>query len=327
MKIFRISRICGSPCGLGAFITFFANFEKFNSGLHRCPQLRHVSTSIGAIIPSLNSHVCTEFIPAQSLLMPIKLFDFQNLSGFSLTLKLGFYENIDLTLEGKQSRPIHCSYTVMMQQVDSPAFKNFWEMLIARCPNLEELVLDGTSSVPSDIHFIVNGRWSKLRRLSLGDVCVDWFPVSLISDGKRPFITFLEEHPLLEYLSISRHTIQPHHLRALGPSSLRHLTMFSGTFHQLRAMPHLHHQVKSVTLCDAVESREIPTPVIGTLLRDLISLTELKIAFTLHSMYDSGNLLRSLVQSCPKLRHLELTCGHKPSFQLVRFNSAFLEWN
>jgi len=30
-----------------------------------------------------------------------------------------------------------------------------------------------------------------------------------------------------------------------------------------------------------------------------------------------GNLLGSLIQSCPKLRHLELTCGHKPSFQLV----------
>lgn len=34
-------------------------------------------------------------------------------------------------------------------------------------------------------------------------------------------------------------------------------------------------------------------------------------------MYDSGNLLRSLIQSCPNLRHLDLTCAHKPSFQLV----------
>ena len=196
-------------------------------------------------------------------------------------------------------------------------------MLIVRCPNLEELVLDGTSSVPSDTHSIVSGRWSKLRRLSLGDVCVDWFPVPIVPDGKRPFITFLDEHPLLEHLSISRHTIQPHHLRALDPSSLQRLTRFSGTFYQLRAMPHLHQQIESVTLCDAVESREISSPIIGTLLRDLISLTELKIAFTLHSTYDSGNLLRSLVQSCPKLCHLELTYGHKPSFQLVSLTLRF----
>lgn len=42
----------------------------------------------------------------------------------------------------------------------------------------------------------------------------------------------------------------------------------------------------------------------------------------LHSMYDSGNLLRSLIASCPQLRHLELTCGHKPSFQLDTFSKA-----
>ena len=95
---------------------FLRILRKFNGGLPRCPQLRYVSTSIGAVIPNLNSHVCTELIPAQSLLMPIKLFDFQNLSGFSLTLKHGFYENIDLFLEGKRSRPIHCSYTIMTQK-------------------------------------------------------------------------------------------------------------------------------------------------------------------------------------------------------------------
>ena len=85
-------------------------------------------------------------------------------------------------------------------------------------------------------------------------------------------------------------------------------------------------QIKSVTFCDAVELREIFLPTVANLLRNLVLLTELKIAFTLHSMYDSGNLLGSLIQSCPKLRHLELTCGHKPSFQLVsiQFQPFFL---
>jgi len=193
--------------------------------------------------------------------------------------------------------------------------KKFCDLLIARCPHLEELDLCGTSTVPADIHFVVDGRWPKLRKLSLGDVSIDLFP--LVSGEKRPFITFLEEHPAIDSLSLSRRTIQPHHLSTLSPAALEHLASFSGTLHQLQAIPQLHQQMKSVTLCDAVELREITLPNVASLLRNLVSLIELKITFTLHSVYDSGNLLGSLIQSCPKLRHLELTCKHKPSFQLV----------
>ena len=188
-------------------------------------------------------------------------------------------------------------------------------MLILKCPNLEELVLRGTSTVPADIHFVVEGRWPKLRKMSLGDVSLDLFP--LLSGEKRPFITFLEEHPHLDSLSLSRHIIQPHHLSTLDLTALERLATFAGTLHQLQVIPRLHPQLKSVTFCDAVELRDISLPNIASLLRGLVSLTELKIGFTLHSMYDSGNLLGSLIQSCPKLRHLDLTCGQKPSFQLV----------
>jgi len=200
---------------------------------------------------------------------------------------------------------------------ETPVFQKLWDMLIVRCPNLEELILDGISSVPADIHYIVDGRWPKLRKLLLGDVCVDWFPMSIVPNEKRPFVTFLEDHPLLESLKISRHTIQPHHFSALGSSALERVTSFSGTLHQLQAIPHLHPHVKSVSFCDPVELREISSPAMVLLLRDLKSLAELRISFTVHSVYDSGNLLKSLVRSCPNLRHLELTCGHKPSFHLV----------
>lgn len=190
-------------------------------------------------------------------------------------------------------------------------------MLIDRCPNLEELGVDGSYSVPTDMHFIVGGRWPQLRKLTLGDVCIDWFPRSLGQGEKRPFIAFLEAHEQLESLSLSRHTIQPIHLSTLDPASLSRVTTFCGTHQQLQAMPHLHPDLKSVTFGDAVETREVSAPTVASLLRELTSLTDLKISFTLHSMYDSGNLLRSLIHSCPQLRHLELTCAHKPSFQLV----------
>lgn len=252
-----------------------------------CPQLRYITTSLGAILPNLNSH----------------LFDFADLKGFSLVLKTGFYEN----------------HNELFLDEDHPIATKFKKMLIDHCPNLEELGVDGSYSVPTDMHFIVGGRWPQLRKLTLGDVCIDWFPRSLGQGEKRPFIAFLEAHEHLESLSLSRHTIQPIHLSTLDPASLSRVTAFCGTHQQLQAMPHLHPDLKSVTFRDAVETREVSAPTVASLLRELTSLTNLKISFTLHSMYDSGNLLRSLIHSCPQLRHLELTCAHKPSFQLDAF--------
>lgn len=248
-----------------------------------------------------------------------KLFAFQNLTGFSLTLKHGFYENnVNMFLAGVSltSFPL---YRIWFKHIlaEATVFKKLWDMLIVKCPNLEELVLNGISSVPADIHHVVEGRWPKLRKLFLGDVCVDWFPMSITPNEKRPFITFLEAHPFLELLKVSRHTIQPHYLSALSPSALERLISFSGTLYQLQAMIHLHPQVKSVSFSDPVEARDVSSLAVSRLLRDLKSLVELKISFTQDSVYDGGNLIKSLVQSCPDLRHLKLTCKNKPSFQLV----------
>ncbi|KAF8971198.1 hypothetical protein BDZ97DRAFT_1788255 [Flammula alnicola] len=252
-----------------------------------CPQLRYIGTSIGTVLPYVNSH----------------LFDFHDLKGFFLTLKNGFYEH----------------HTDLFTDEEHPVFQNFRTMLIRRSPNLEELMIAGFSTVPTDVHFLLEGRWPKLRKLALGDVCVDWFHRSLNPGEKRPFIAFLEAHPGLESLSLSRHTIQPIHLTTLDPAALSQVTHFSGTHQQLHALTHVHHSVKSVVFRDPVETRDVSAPTVASLLRDLTSLTSLKISFTLHSMYDSGNLLRSLIQSCPRLRHLELTCAHKPSFQIDAF--------
>jgi len=192
-------------------------------------------------------------------------------------------------------------------------------MLVKRCPNLEGLTIDGYSTVPIDLHFLIEGRWPRLRKLVLGDVCVDWFQRSFNPGEKRPFISFLEAHPDLETLGLSRHTIQPIHFNSLDVAALNRVTSFSGTHQQLHSLPHLHKSIKSVAFRDPVETRDVSAPTVASLLRELPSLESLKISFTLHSMYDSGNLLRSLIQSCPMLRHLELTCGHKPSFQLDAF--------
>ncbi|KAF9474701.1 hypothetical protein BDN70DRAFT_884538 [Pholiota conissans] len=252
-----------------------------------CPQLRYIGTTIGMILPEVNSH----------------LFDFSLLKGFSLTLKHGFYEH----------------HTDLFIDEDDPIFQNFSSMLIRRSPNLEELIIDGFSTVPADVHFFLQGRWPHLRKLHLGDICVDWFPRPPNPAEKRPFIGFLEAHPTIEVLNLSRHSIQPIHFSTLDNSALENVTHFTGTHQQLHALSQIHHSVQAVSFRDAVETRDVSAPTVASLLRELPKLTQLKIAFTLHSMYDSGNLLRSLIHSAPLLRHLELTCAHKPSFQLDSF--------
>lgn len=189
-------------------------------------------------------------------------------------------------------------------------------MLILRCPHLEELIIEGVSSLPTDIHSVVHGRWPKLRKLVLGDVSIDWTTSSADPPDKRPFIAFLEAHRALESLSLSKYNVLPQHLSSIDPGSL-HITSFTGTLHQLQALPYLRTHLKSVTFRDSMLTREVSTQAISVLLQSLSNLTELKISFILHSMYDSGNILRSLIVACPRLRHLDLTCGNKPSFQMV----------
>jgi hypothetical protein len=63
--------------------------------------------------------------------------------------------------------------------------------------------------------------------------------------------------------------------------------------------------------------REATHLAVCNVLRGLENLTMLRISFVLHSIYESGSLLRSLVGSCPRLERLDLECGHMPSFTLV----------
>ncbi|KAF8633661.1 hypothetical protein AX15_001310 [Amanita polypyramis BW_CC] len=251
-----------------------------------CPQLRFIGTSIGARLPALNSH----------------LFDFVNLSGFFLHFRNAFYDD----------------HPNLYIEDDEPIIQKLWSMLIDSCPNLEELIIEGTSSVPVHNHYLVNGRWPKLQKLILGDISVDWTSGPLNPGEKCSFISFLESHKNLRVLGVSKHTVLPNHLASINPDHFQ-LTSFSGTHQQLQAIPHLYPALKSVTFREPVETREVSAPAVANLLRELTSLTELNISFSLHSMYDSGSLLRSLIQSCPHLRHLTLTCAHKPSFQLDTF--------
>jgi hypothetical protein len=252
-----------------------------------CPRLRHVSTSVGFELPIRNSHA----------------FDFVDLIGFSLSLKPGYYKNhVDLFLDD-----------------DMPGAKNIWSML-KRSPNLEELAITGSSLHPTDAHQLVAGRWPKLRKLALGDVIIDWQTAMADPDAKRPFIAFLEAHDTLESISLSKHNIHHTRLSNLSTDALPCLKDFTGTLEQFQVLHRIHPSLKSVTFCDPMLTRELTPLAVAVALQNLRNLTKLKVSFVLDSMYDSASLLRSLFTACPMLEHLELTCAHKPSFQLESFS-------
>ncbi|KAJ3826843.1 hypothetical protein F5880DRAFT_1541964 [Lentinula raphanica] len=253
-----------------------------------CPQLRYVGTSVGTRVPNLHSH----------------LFDFVDLRGFSLYLKQGFFE----------------SHLDIFSDEQQPTSRRFWDMLMHKCPNLQELVIDGVSPFPVDARPLSRARWPNLRRLVLGDVAVDWLPGDALAapDAKSPFIEFLEAHPNLQSLGLSRSNVSHARLATMAPDTIK-LRSFTGTLEQLQSIPHMHKYLDSVAFREPMRTRDVTALAVASLLQKLTSLTKLKISFMLHSMYDSGNLLRSLIASCPNLTHLELACGHKPSLQLELF--------
>ncbi|KAF8904968.1 hypothetical protein CPB85DRAFT_1316043 [Mucidula mucida] len=256
-----------------------------------CSQLRYVKTSLGVFLPHSNAHV----------------FDFTNLRGFSLVLTRAFYD-------------YHSEGFILNTVADHFLAHKLWDMLIRKCPDLEELEIDGSSPYPVDVHMLLGGQWPHLRKLSLGDVVLDW-SLGLINN-KRPFIEFLERHPTLESLRLSKHNVLSGHLAALDAPDMK-LTSFSGTMAHLQALPAVHYSsIRAIAFTEPMHTRDITAVAVASVLQNLTSLTSLKIAFHLHSMYDSGNLLRSLVASCPRLEHLQLTCTQKPSFQLDSFAKA-----
>ncbi|KAJ7072074.1 hypothetical protein C8F01DRAFT_227499 [Mycena amicta] len=283
-----------------------AKFSWYDEYLHEemwfalrmcCPRLRYLSTSVGAFFPSSSQVRVSQamFIDRHAC----QLFNFTDLRGFSLHLGPGFYEN-------------NHAETVLLDEGWPPS-KKLWDMLFTRCPNLEELAIEGYSAFPADARCVVDGRWPHLQKLSLGDLSVDW--TAATPDRKAPFVTFLEAHPELHSLSLSRHNVDPVQLHSIDQDTLK-LKSFSGTLSQLQGLSHSYSTLKTVTFRDPLWSRDPTILAIANVLQQLTSLTDLTIIFTLHSPYDSSSILRALVASCPHIHSLTLGCLRKSSFQL-----------
>jgi hypothetical protein len=254
----------------------------------------------------------------------LQLFDFVNLRGFQLTFKTGFF----LTSEGVSRGVLLTWARYLVLEVKHwfcveeaiPGYHRLWDMLIKRCPNLEELIVDGLSpSEPIDAHRLPRGRWPRLRVLVLGDVVTDWH-ISLNSAAKRSFVTFLDAHPSLTTLNLwgrQPSTGAPAILEALQPESLAKVCHFGGTLDQLLAFRHKAH-LQSLRVVEHILLRESTPLAMTGILSAVPNLTSLQISFTLLRGYDNGNIVRSIASACPLLENLDFTCAGRPSFKLVR---------
>jgi hypothetical protein len=202
-----------------------------------------------------------------------------------------------------------------METDAGPLRKRLWDMLIHRCPKLEELSFEGDTFSFLQAHCLTQGRWPKLRSMTLGDIRVDYRPSLHSVDDKRPFIRFLEEHSgSLQKLALDRRNVDVESLRTLDASALCSVQSFSGTVAQLRALPQLHKQLKSVTFeQELVSTREITTDF----LKHLSNIVEFSIMIPLQQSYETSNIFRGLITACPKLRRLKVICNHQPSMQFV----------
>ncbi|KDQ55840.1 hypothetical protein JAAARDRAFT_37263 [Jaapia argillacea MUCL 33604] len=270
-----------------------------------CPQLEFIGTTIGATTPSPRSH----------------LFDFKNLKGFSLQFRSGFYDPPE----------------DMWDNPPSP-FARLWAMLTERCPDLEELTIDGISAQPTDGQILFNSCWPKLRKLGVGPVLVQ-FPTHhhpqlhnpIVNPNQPqepeipPLISFLSNHPTIQDLSLpSSIHVPPSHLTLIPPISLPNLKTYTGSLSQL---PHLPasalSQLTDICLSDPLVSREIMPGVLAS----CKSLRKLSVVFSIEGRegggyWDNVGVLRGLVGVCPSLRELEVVCGVQPAFSIESFSRA-----
>jgi hypothetical protein len=210
----------------------------------------------------------------------------------------------------------------LIWETEFRAEPRLWDMLIRRSPDLEELHISGVPFISAQaVRPLCHARWPKLRSLSLGDILLDWAPLTGV---RPPFIAFLEAHPRLHSLRTSRAALNPAHITSLVPGSLPELTHFSGAIEHLQGLAPIYHQITSVALDEPLLIRDLAPSLLASVLRGLKSLTELRVCFVFQSAYEGGSLVRSIAHACPGLTKLEVICARKSSFTIVRSFHCFI---
>ncbi|KAH9858797.1 hypothetical protein C2E23DRAFT_768410 [Lenzites betulinus] len=219
----------------------------------RCACLKYVGTTFGCFLPRPTSN----------------LFQFNDLAGFALTLKDGFYaHSLHVPSRGGSSAGPRPSVSLKdarrlargcadADPESEPVFTRLWDMLVLRCPALEALTIVGHSSEPSEAARLYGARWPRLRALTLG---------ALVWNTHAPgqptvaadFVHFLEAHPTIESLSLlGRPSANQLDLSGLDCAALPNLKEFSGSFTHLRMLVD---RVPRPALDQADDNNQAPNP-------------------------------------------------------------------
>ena len=225
---------------------------------------------------------------------------------------------------------VHCNCTGILIAAELfPVLEHiperFWDMLINRCPDLQELAICSFSSSARvfDFERIIEGHWPRLHTLTLGSfgyqADFSLGPSSLSTD--HALGRFLDKHKELKYVRflwnfkrwMSPDTIPMH----LSASALPVLDTFIGVYQQLAELPHPE-AIETLDLtCEPVYETRLDT-VCPILLR-LTNLTSLDIwthVFDINA--DHSQFFISVLSSCPKLTDFHFMCT--TSFTVVRIS-------
>ncbi|KAG6835456.1 hypothetical protein H0H93_001306 [Arthromyces matolae] len=141
--------------------------------------------------------------------------------------------------------------------------QTFWDMLIKRSPDLEELVICSLSSSTRKFEFapITEARWPKLHTLTLGSFgYTEDFSLGIAEDA-----------------SFTRFFGSPYDLQMeLAPAALPNIKSFSGIYQHLAKLPNIHDIHTLDLTCEPIPKHRLSTHICP-LLASLTSLTTLDI--------------------------------------------------
>ncbi|KAJ7580253.1 hypothetical protein C8J56DRAFT_1169471 [Mycena floridula] len=261
---------------------------------HCCPRLRTLYTNVGFQQLNPESH----------------LFAFKDLTSFSLTVRHG--------LGGSELFP---------SLEDLP--QSLWDMLIDRCPDLEELTICSFSSSARvfSIQPLTSASWPKLNSVTLGSFGYqDDFS---LNPHAYALGTFLSKHNSLEYLRLawnfkrwlspdavplhlheshllddSESTASSEHVVGLLPK----LTSFIGIYQQLAELPHPEVLESLDLTCEPIYDNRMTA--LCDILGKCTSVTSLDIWMHVQEHQDDifETLLKDLLVECKTLVNFHFMC-------------------
>ncbi|KAF9456661.1 hypothetical protein BDZ94DRAFT_331836 [Collybia nuda] len=252
-----------------------------------CPDLRHVFCNVGALPLNPES----------------QLFRFSDLKSFSLIVRYG--------LGGTELFP---------PLEDLP--DEFWEMILHRCPDLEELAVCSFSSCTRifDVLRVTEGHWPSLNSLTLGSFGYQ-SDFTLGPADDQALADFLEDHSTLQFIRLQwnfKRWMSPSDIPMhLPKTALPKLDTFIGIYQQLAELPNPG-SIETLDLtCEPLHESRLET--ICPILQNLTSLTCLDIwAHVRAPNQDHNNLFYSILSSCPKLTDFHFMCTTSFTFKPLK---------